>query len=574
MTSEDKGRVPVDRSMEWSLARWVPPNSGFGPSQIFSIIRQLEDGELETIDAAEALFRNFGVGFASNVAIRLANEVGDTARSLLSAIKRSGGEVNQADVNRFRWALVEFAKHIVSWTTDSEVSEILGEVATAPAIVDCSLLASGADFGIAIEPQQSGATNFVLTALDPANPGRRVNALGLMQWAMHTCQPLAARVLLDAEEDLTEAAKRLMSFQIEVMWGSPVLAALPEPGSGQLQAATSLQPRPIAFGDIAPVLAACEIARKQESQVEGSPETPLDLDASGGNGSADAAGATSAKAAGTGHGAASEENETGSGTTVADQPVKVHAPAIDITALLREATALATESEQSWSITQGAGLLETINDLEGRAASVLMALQAQVTERSGLEATAGILGWPMSTQTANGLVGNPSGPVTANQKGLAAVLAVANLVDAMAKLRVPTNTTFNLLSGDQLSWWSPDAFTRLRSAAALAVQTIARDTLFQPDKRRWCLDRAQQSLNAGLIDASMLYLLAAIGDDEITAEPLAGALAALRTSVERFLDSGISRPDVALPIALYWLHQLQQEITEPAIDIPHPPTDD
>ena len=407
-------------------------------------------------------------------------------------------------------------------------------------------------------------------------------ALGLATWALNACEPLARAALILGEDALKAAATRLFQLQTEVLWGAPTLILF-KPSESQLPGSSiQIQPHPLPLGEIAPVLAACDLAKRLESDAKTAAAAvgSSDADGTANQGTTDLL--VSSKLFDLPEAEASpdveaepESDESGSAqlTGPSDAPAPPDVPPLDMASLLAEATSITDLAEERWSQLQGADLSRQIQELEGRAWSVLNAIRmtasADAAENGGVVAPP----FPLSFTDANHLRAS-SEEIPPRQRALASILAAQGLAHALTQLRVPTKTTIHLGTGSITSWWTPDAFTRVRAAATLAMQIIAPDGEPETDPDRWSLARAQHAFQAGLIEASLMYLLASLDEAEEAAGPLAGAFASLRQSVDAFIATGAPDPAAILPIALFWLHELERRLIGSDLALTSFPTDD
>lgn len=577
----------------WVLIRQTPKMPALGLDATFSEIREVAQEEHDRLVAAEKVFDRFGNTWGHTEMIRRAHAFFAAVDALFAASARTHGIVNQSDLDRVRWALTEFARHVADWSEAGvhnpapSIATTAASVRTVGPVSTCvAISAREEQTSVAIVPDERGTFTLVVLRTDEGHLGGPYpDGVSLVTEASAQAQALADEELLEAENDLHDAGRILMSPVAEVVYGYPALAPAPLASSGTLAI------KSIGFYKVAPVMHALEVARKHRRRPSGAVSDPVTTSESG---------APHSDEQRLGHPAVTSDNnrsEKPSGadgespavesyqrrnpsdaSTASEGPTQPPAPEgsnddppqpetsphpapVDLEGLLNEAITMSSETEERWFAALAGGVDGEIRDLQSRLGSVISALAATAHAHDAVARQRGapiaLPGAPLSKRDANELQVEPDDARRAVQRALALVASLEALVRALAELEQPTVTRIRLPSGAMTSWWSPDAFTRARNAARLALR-LADDSGDTQASRERMLDDAVLAWAAGLPEAAALYLAQGLNGDSERGGALGPAYQTLTVIASR-LGAGTPVPlEATIPIVDFWLSEVHR----------------
>jgi hypothetical protein len=191
---------------------------------------------------------------------------------------------------------------------------------------------------------------------------------------------------------------------------------------------------------------------------------------------------------------------------------------------------------------------------------LLNALYREVIAQQAADAAAGLStglpGVPTPTDAANAFEQEPTGQQAVIQHGLAMVHAVEELARALAGLRESDRMTINPVDGSERSWWSHEGFTRVRTAAEMAVRVVAGPPQGVEYERGVQMTLAFNAWDAGLPEAALVYLAASL--DPVVASTQAAEVYGLTKTLAAAIGNGEQVSlDVVVPLLRYWFDHLQ-----------------
>jgi hypothetical protein len=580
-TSAANGSVPgADR--RWVLARQTVAVPQLGLSTSVTPIRVISEDEQAAIDAAEGAFERFGAEWVHNRALRRMQDYVDAARTLSEAAERAIGVINEADVERLKWALLNYAQHMASWVDDAgsdEGAAIAGPSRRAtgnPAVGICRAIASTPDSSVEIVvSRRPGAPLQIVTRGLESDPKASHDASAVVAASLVACQQIADVELLSAEAGLLEAGLILRRLAAEVVWGQPVL--IPEGTVLVGGSDPQVTVRKVAVLAIDPVMVACAVARVRFATANRPPTNnapsgsrPASAAATTPSGSSRRADPSVVSADGKAEASTGQQGlpvggdqEDGpiAGDAAAGVPTGPNRP-VDLRLVLMEATSFATETEQHWSDALKKVMAGDVGDVSARSTSLLMALYGEIAERQKAGTIPATLSFslPLDAATAAQITLDSKDDARAGQYAAAVIYALGELASAVTGLQKPTASRIDLRDGGMTSWWRQAGFSRVHEAAEFAARLVGAPGTTGPARALEMFGLAGAAWRAGLPEAAVVYELAALGGGAESDADLADARRVLTTAAERVVSGQDVPLDAVVLIARFWLEELARRL--------------
>lgn len=579
MPSSDSDQRDADEESapRWVLVRDTPAIPDLGLDSRVEVVRDVDHEEWERLRGAEAAFDRFGDAWAHTQMIRHAQVFAASTAELWTSRARASGMVNPADVERVRWAFLEFAKLVVSWAresndhADADVAGVAREVLDSAPLMTCALMVEDPPKVVLfVATKPTGEPVLAVARSDELGnvTGDTYDATMLVDSAVRSAQRLADIELVSAETTLLAAGSTLMSLLSDIVYGAPALSSAPfDPiGTRQLQLAH------VGVAKVAPVMYAVDVARRRRGAAQASPPRkggegpdlvtgesvtePPPSGADGVTGEGDQAAGGGSESPSSADPRTISEAESVDPSTMSEA---ARSP-IDLGGLLREVVTIPREMEKRWFSALAAGMTEDANDLRARIQSLVTALAARAAVESAIEEARGestaLPGVPLSYEDANLLEGDPDAERERMQHGLALVRVVVNLVDALNELNQPSAVAFDRTARSATAWWSLDVFTRVADSAALAVRVADGDPDDDETYRGRMLDNALRAWASSLPEAAAVYTVQALDAERERAGPLCRAYETLVEIATRLAEGRRVKMSATLPVTDFWLQEI------------------
>lgn len=449
-------------------------------------IRSLTEGERDTIASAHQVFESFGPKWGFNNVVGQLNRTAAAWNSLFESMRLSSGIVNSHDVDNLKNALAGVSNALKSWTESDRVAR------TDEAIIKSEM----ATFVSATQLPPHNIQLTVDVSLKNAFlqiGGSAYPVADVADRLFTLAETLAIEEIAASDQVVQDAAKHLSAIDSEALYGHAVLADADLVSAGGSMA----EPIPVLPPSYGSVLSALRDSHLKEKPSAASTES-----------------ATAVYPA-------AEETNPSQELREAEPVVQSFAPLIDLATAASSARALAVEAEQDWSNNTLNNHPEQHHAVAGRWLMLINDIRTYVDARSNRREQTGaeriLVDYPISMEAIEELCSEYNETEVATERILttAQVSLMARLVEAMAGLQEPQGFRVDLVTNEELSWWSSGAFLAVETAATAVLEANERQFLIDHPEARsdkngrsdalHALHSAQMAHASSLPEAAVTY---------------------------------------------------------------------